>query len=126
MSLPDFNQLMSIAREQTRPYRWLVKQSKCRCCGNVHEMLPVLMKERASGWWIACDDDGSHEGAPVSIEHVQLQWCERCNSKAAQLLTKQVREALDLYANSRTLSVRLQRALREFELAEQKQQFHHA
>jgi hypothetical protein len=124
--LPSFDSLVASAREQIRPYRWLVKQSRCRACGEVHEQQPLLMCDGDNGWSFTCEDDGSHESAPVVFEEQILAWCAHCHSPAAQELTKLAREALDMYSNSTTLAVRLQIALRRFELAQTKERFHHA
>jgi hypothetical protein len=118
--------LVASARASTRPYRWLVKQSRCRACGNVHEREPVLMKQVESGWLFEGLDDGTHLSAPVVFEEVFLAWCEHCHSHAAQELTRGVRLALDSAANTTALAIKLQALLDKYERDETKERFHHA
>lgn len=124
--LPAFDMLVASARESIKPYRWLVKQTRCRACGEVHEAAPLLMCDAGNGWSFSCDDDGTHLSAPVVFEEQLLAWCVHCRSPAAQELTKLAREALDMYSNSTTLATRLQIALRRFYAAQAKEKFHHA
>jgi len=125
-TLPDFDALIRGAQASILPYRWLVRQSRCRACGNVHEQAPLLMRYEVSGWAFAVADDGLHESAPVVFEEKLLAWCEACHSPAAQKLTARVREATDMYSNSTILATRLKRLLLEFEKAQTKEHFHHA
>jgi hypothetical protein len=124
--LPDFDSLVRSARASTLPYRWLVKQSRCRACGNVHEREPLLMKQVESGWLFETLDDGSHNSAPVVFEEVLLAFCEHCHSKSAQELTRSLREAIDTLANTTALAIRVQALLDRYEREEKKERFHHA
>jgi hypothetical protein len=124
--MPDLDLLVANARETIRPYRWLVKQSRCRACGNVHEREPLLMREVPSGWAFEATDDGSHNGAPVVFEEIVLAWCEACNTKAACELTRELREIIDVYANTTALASRVERALVKYDAAKLKEHFHHA
>lgn len=123
--LPDFSTLVSSARESVRPYRWLVKQSRCRACGNVHERAPILMREEHNGWSFATVDDLSHDSAPVVFEEVLLAWCEHCHSPAAQELTRNVRLAVDEFANTSALAKILRTALARYDADQCRTQFHH-
>ena len=124
--LPSFSDLVLQAQETVKPYRWLVKQAVCRACGEVHEMKPVLMREVESGWKFETNDDGTHDGAPVVFEQTSLAWCSHCHSPAAQELTKGIRQALDMYANTNTIAIRMRALLIKYEAAQTKDRFHHA
>lgn len=126
MSLPSFDALIAGARETLKPYRWLVKQARCRACANVHESAPVLMREVQNGWSFESTDDGTHDGAPVVFEEITLAWCEACNTKAAQELTRELRACMDAYANTTTLALKLTQALARYEQAKLREHFHHA
>jgi hypothetical protein len=123
--LPSLDSLVASARESVRPYRWLVKQSRCRACGEVHEQQPLLMCQAESGWSFSCEDDGSHESAPVVFEEQLLAWCQHCHSPAAAELTKRVRNALDDFSNTTELAKRLRDVLALYEREHTKEAFHH-
>jgi hypothetical protein len=125
--LPTFEALVAQATAQTKPYCWFVKQSKCRACGEVHEMQPVLMREERSGWWLQCNEPlEEHANAPVKFEIVELQWCKNCHSEAAKRFTADLKNAVDMYANTTTLASRVVKLLDDYSRARAKEHFHHA
>jgi hypothetical protein len=123
--LPDFDSLIARAREETKPFRWVIQQAHCRACGSVHETQPVLMLEHAPGSFILCASQEGHDCAPVRIQTIQLAWCRDCKSAAAAELTRDVRAAIDAFANTTTLEKELKRVMAKYELAHQREKFHH-
>jgi hypothetical protein len=125
--LPTFEALVAQATAQTKPYCWFVKQSKCRACGEVHEMQPVLMREERSGWWLQCNEPmEDHANAPLKFEVVELAWCKNCHSEAARLLTADVKLACDSFANTTALAGQLEKLLYAYYKVRAKEHFHHA
>lgn len=128
-TLTDFAELMRRAQAEAAPYRNVIQQARCRSCGNVHEREVGLMFEHAPGSWILVKDEATREAhlnAPILFQVATLAWCEACRSPAAAELTKSVREAVDLYANTTELAKALEHALEQFAKSRTKEHFHHA
>jgi hypothetical protein len=125
----SFDELTAQAHACAQPYRWVIQQARCRACGLVHERELGMMREHAPGSWIRVLDPAectAHFRAPVEFQPCELAWCESCHSKAAQELTRVVRAAVDLFANTNELAKELERALVKFELQHNNEKFHHA
>lgn len=125
----EFDELISRAVADTKPYRWIVQQSTCRACGNIHEREIGLMREHAPGAWLRVvepAEQAAHKNAPVEFRPAILAWCEACHSRAAQELTARLHEALDMYGNTTALENAITRALEHYRVTRQKEHFHHA